>query len=98
MLVLITAVKLVCEIAILSLLAQWLVGVLAGARRDQNWVYSLFRVLTGPFTKTVRWVTPKVVIDRHVPLATFVLLTMLWVVVTVAKIQACLAVGVQACQ
>lgn len=98
MLVLISAVKLVCEIAILSLLGQWLVGVLAGARREQNWVYSLFRVLTGPFTKTVRRVTPKIVIDRHVPLATFVVLIMLWVMVTVAKIQTCLAVGVQACQ
>lgn len=98
MLLLISVVKLVLEIALLSLLGQWLVGVLSGAKREQNIVYALFRVLTRPFLATVRRLTPKVVIDRHIPLATFVLLLMAWVGVTAAKINTCLQIGVSACQ
>lgn len=98
MLLLISVVKLVLEIALLSLLGQWVVGLLAGAKREQNMVYALFGVLTGPFVRVVRWITPKMVIDRHVPLATFVLLLMAWVGVTAAKISACLELGVQACR
>ncbi|MGQ0711871.1 MAG: hypothetical protein ACT4NV_19220 [Rhodoferax sp.] len=98
MLLLISIAKLVLEIALLSLLGQWLVGLLAGAKREQNMVYALFQVLTRPFVRGVRWITPKVVIDRHIPLATFVLLLMAWVAVTAAKISTCLHTGVQACQ
>lgn len=98
MLLLISIAKLVLEIALLSLLGQWVVGLLVGAKREQSMVYTLFGVLTGPFVRSVRWITPKMVIDRHVPLATFVLLLMAWVGVTAAKISTCLELGVQACR
>ena len=73
-------------------------GVLAGRRRDSNFFYRLLQVMTSPFTKGVRRVSPKVVLDRHVPLATFVLLAMVWLVVTMLKIQLCLQAGVNACR
>lgn len=98
MLLLATAIKLIAEIALMALLGQWLVGLLAGARRDGNLFYKLLKVLTDPFVRGARFITPRVVIDRHVPLVAFLLLGMTWSVATVSKISLCLELGVEACR
>jgi len=97
-LLLVSSVKLVAEIAVLALLGQWLLGLLAGRRRDQNFFYRLLQVLTQPFTRVVRAITPRIVLDRHVPLATFLLLALVWLVATVSKVNLCLQMGMQACR
>ena len=48
--------------------------------------------------KGVRWLAPRVVLDRHVPLAAFVLLASIWLVATMVKIDICLRVGVEQCR
>ncbi len=68
MLTLVSILKLIAEIALLALAGQWVLGLLAGAKRDQNMFYQLLQVVTRPFVSGARMVTPKVVIDRHVPL------------------------------
>jgi hypothetical protein len=98
MLLLVSSVKLVAEIALMALAGRWLLGLLAGRKRDTNFFYGLLGVLTGPFVKGMRLITPRVVIDRHIPLAAFVLLAMVWVVATLAKINVCLQIGVEACR
>ena len=70
MLLLASSVKLIAEIAVLALIGQWLLGLLAGRNREGNFFYRVLQVMTNPFVKTVRAVTPRVVLDRHVPLAT----------------------------
>ena len=98
MLLLASSVKLICEIALLALLGQFLLGLLAGPRRDSNFFYRTLQVLTGPFVKGMRLITPRVVIDRHIPMAAFMLLAMLWVVSTIVKINLCLQIGVDQCR
>ena len=98
MLLFLSSVKLVAEIALMALAGQWLLGLLAGRKRKRNFFYGLLGVLTGPFVKGMRLITPRVVIDRHIPLAAFVLLTMVWIVATLAKINICLQIGIEACQ
>ncbi len=98
MLLLASSVKLVAEIALLALAGQWVLGLLAGSKRDQNLFYRLLQVLTNPFVKTMRLITPRFVLDRHIPLAAFVLLASVWLVATIAKINLCLQIGVQACR
>lgn len=61
-------------IAGLALIAQFLVGVFNWRRRNENIVYRLFQVISSPVVKVLRWVTPKVVLDQHIPLAAFTLL------------------------
>lgn len=51
LLVLVMSLKLVAEIALLAMLGQWLVGLLAGDRRESNLFYKLFQVLTSPFVR-----------------------------------------------
>lgn len=98
MLLFVSSVKLVAEIALLALAGQFVLGLLAGQKRETNFFYKLLQTLTNPFVKGVRLVTPRVVLDRHIPLATFVLLTMVWVVVTITRISLCLQIGVAQCR
>lgn len=98
MLLLVSSVKLVAEIALLALAGQWLVGLLAGARRQQNLFYQMLAIIGRPFVRLARWVSPRVVLDRHVPLVAFLLLTFVWVLATLTKIQTCVRIGVALCQ
>ena len=98
MLLLASSVKLIAEIALLALVAQGLLALLAGRGRDGNFVYRLFELLTRPFVKATRWITPRVVLDRHVPLVAFLLLVTLWLAATAVKIDLCLEVGIEVCR
>ena len=98
MLLFVSSVKLVAEIALMALAGRWVLGLLAGHKRETNVFYRLLDVMAQPFVRLVRFVTPRVVIDRHIPLATFVLIGMLWLVTTLAKIQICVQTGVEQCR
>jgi len=98
MLMIVSAFKLIAEIALLALAGQWLLGVLAGQGRDKNLFYQLFQVLTRPFIRGARLITPKVVIDRHLPLVAFLVLGFVWIAATATKISICVQMGVQQCQ
>ena len=98
MLLMVMTVKLITEIALMALLSQWLLGLLAGAKRETNMFYKLLQVITGPFIKLTRLVSPRFVLDQHIPLAAFLLLSMLWFVAVIAKINLCLQIGPGACR
>lgn len=93
-LMLLTVIKALVELAGLFLLGQGLLYVLAGQKRDGNFVYQLFRTLTGPVTRTTRAITPKFVVDRHIPYVAVLLLFWLWVAALVAIAQVCQGSGV----
>lgn len=98
MLLFISAIKLVAEIALLALAGQWVLGLLAGQRKDQNVFYRLLQQIGQPFVKLARFVTPKVVLERHLPLVAFFILGFVWVAATFAKVSHCLKIGVAVCQ
>lgn len=81
------------EVALLSLLAQGLLAFLAGSRRDTNPIYQLFRVITRPVLHAARFVTPKLIIDRHLPVVAFFILFWLWILLAYAKRFICQADG-----
>jgi hypothetical protein len=94
----VSAIKLVVEIALMALAGQFLLGLLAGAKRERNFFYRVLQVMTQPVIKAVRFLTPRVVLDRHVPLAAFALLASIWLVTTIVKINICLQVGIDQCR
>lgn len=98
MLLFVSSIKLLAEIALLCLVGQWLVGLLSGAKRESNFIWRLFAVLTGPVVKAARWMSPRIVIDRHVPLVAFLLMAFVWLFATIFKVQLCLQIGVEACR
>lgn len=98
MLALVTTIKLIAEIALLALLGQWVLGLLAGAKREQNLFYQILQIIGRPFVTIARLLTPKLVLDRHVPLVAFLLLVFIWLGATILKIQTCLQLGVEMCK
>ena len=61
-------------VAGLSLLGQGIVGVFNWRRRHENFVYQLFSIVSRPAVSFVRLITPRVILDEHVPLVAFLLL------------------------
>lgn len=97
MLLLISSIKLIAEIGLMALAGQFLLGLLAGAKRDRNLFYQLLQIVTNPVIKGVRVLTPRVVLDRHVPIAAFALMAIVWLVATICKIKLCMRIGVEQC-
>jgi hypothetical protein len=98
MLLIVSAIKLLVEIALMALAGQFVLGLLAGARRQQNVFYQLLQAVTSPVVRGVRWIAPRIVLDRHLPVAAFVLLASIWLLVTMTKIDLCVRIGIEQCR
>ena len=98
MLTFLNLLQLTLYIALLALLGQGLLYVLAGAKRETNIFYTLLRVVGKPFTAIVRRITPAKVADQHVPFVTFGLLLIVYAVVTFEKINYCVSINMVGCK
>jgi hypothetical protein len=93
-----TTVKLLAEIALLALVGQGVLALLSGAARDRNPFYRVLQLVGRPWLRVARKLTPRAVMDRHLPLVAFMLLLMVWLAASLAKIRICLQIGVALCQ
>lgn len=98
MLTFLNLLQLVLYIALLALLGQGLLYVLAGPKRESNVFYQLLRIVSKPFTVPMRALLPAKVADRHVPVLTFALLVLAYVVVTIEKVRLCVGMGLEMCK
>jgi hypothetical protein len=98
MLFTVSMIKLIAEVALLALFGQWVLGLLAGAKKDTNLFYQILQIVGKPFVVAARVITPKQVIDRHVPLVAFLLLLFIWLAATLMRIRTCLEIGVELCK
>jgi len=73
------------------LLAQLIVGLFNWNRRHQNAIYGFFAVLTRPFVRLTRVITPRIVVDQHVPMVTFLLLFFAYFAVVILLYKVCLS-------
>lgn len=81
------------EVAGCFMLGQGLLYVLAGRKRNENFVYQLFSLLTRPVIRFTRVITPRLVRDDHIPFAAFLLLLWLWLGLQMAKRYVCISGG-----
>ena len=101
MLTLLNILQLVLYIALLSLLGQGVLYVLAGSRRESNFFYKLLQLMAKPFTWPTRKITPTQIADQHVPFVTFFLLLVMYAIVTFERADLCVTsglVGQQGCR
>lgn len=98
LLTVLTLLQLLLYIPLLALAGQGVLYVLAGNRRETNLFYQLLRLLSKPFTWVVRKISPPQVTDQHVPLATFLLLAIVYMVVTFERIDHCVRIGLELCR
>jgi len=89
MLMLLDILKAVLEVAGLALLGQGLLFLFAGAKRDRNVIYQAFVTVTRPVLRVTRFVTPRVVLDRHIGLVAFLLVVLAWFFVLIEKQAVC---------
>ena len=78
-LLILSVLRALVEVAMLFLLGQGLLALLAGSRRHDNTMYKLFVIVTGPVLKSARAVLPRQIIDKHVPYIAFAVLFWLWI-------------------
>jgi len=90
--------QLILYIGGLSLLGQALLFVLSGQKRNTNLFYQLFQILNKPWTGIARFISPKQIADHQIPFVAFCILAVLYIVVTLAKIEHCVSIGVELCQ
>jgi hypothetical protein len=98
LLVFLNAAQLLLYIGILALLGQGLLFILAGAKRDTNMFYQLFIVVNKPWTYIAALIAPKQIAKRHHAFVAFCVVAILYLAVTVAKIEHCVSVGMVGCK
>ena len=86
----VTVLRALVELAGCFMLGQGLLYLLAGRRRNENFIYQLFALLTRPVIRLTRIITPRFVRDDHIPIAAFLLLVWLWIGLAMAKRYICI--------
>ena len=90
--------QLLLYIGLLALVGQGLLYVLAGQKREGNFFYQLFQVLNRPWMALARLVSPAKVASRHHGWVAFFVLGVLYLGVTLLKIERCLSVAMAGCR
>jgi hypothetical protein len=82
------AVQLVVAIALMALIGQGVLYILAGREREKNLFYQIVRIVPSPFVKLTRLLTPRVFEDRVIPFATFCILSaiFLWLAFAIPQV------------
>lgn len=83
--------KTILFVAVCALLGQGIVGLFNWGRRRDNFIYQLFGIIASPFTKLIRLITPKAVLDQHIPFATLLVLLFAYGAVLVWQATRCAA-------
>lgn len=84
-------VQLVVAIPLFALAGQgatWVLARIMGQPPQQNVIYRLFQVIASPVVKVCRWITPRAILDRHLPLVGFSLLVVAygWIMMEIATV------------
>ncbi|MEQ1772207.1 MAG: hypothetical protein ABL891_00365 [Burkholderiales bacterium] len=83
---LVVILKAINEIALLALLGQGILFLFAGAKRDSNPIYFIFKTITSPMMRLARLITPRIIIDQHIGFVALFLLLAAEALLIAAKI------------
>ncbi|HYK16356.1 MAG TPA: hypothetical protein VEW70_20415, partial [Burkholderiales bacterium] len=75
------------EVALMALLGQGALFILAGSRRETNIVYSMLKTVTSPLMKATRWIAPRFIVDQHIGFLTLFFLLVIEAVLIVFKVR-----------
>lgn len=79
------------EVALMALLGQGALYILAGSRRESNIVYSMLKTVTAPIMKATRFIAPRFIVDQHIGMLALFFLLLLEAILIVIKIRLYLA-------
>ena len=92
-LLLVVMVKALAELAFMFLLGRAILYILAGRKREGNIFYGVLRVVTDPVIRAARVLTPRIVVDAHIPFVAVVLVVWVWLIVAFWALPAMCASG-----
>jgi hypothetical protein len=98
MLLIVVILKSLIELSLMFIAARFLLGLMAGAKRTTNVFWQLLDVASKPALWITRKISPKLILDQHIPLATASWLIIAWVLVVKLKVDMCLQAGAAICQ
>lgn len=90
--------KSLIELSLMFIVGRFVLGLLAGAKRQTNVFWQLLDVAAKPSLWLTRKLSPKLILDQHIPLATASWLLIAWVLVIKLKVDLCMQLGALACQ
>jgi hypothetical protein len=98
MLLTIVILKSLIELSLMFIVARFVLGLLAGAKKETNIFWQLLDVAAKPALWLTRKISPKLILDQHIPFAAASWLLIAWVFVVKTKIDICVNLGVASCQ
>lgn len=98
MLLTVVIAKSLVELSLMFIVGRFVLGLLAGPQRDNNVFWQLLDVASKPALWLTRKVSPKLILDQHIPLAAGSWLLIAWVALVQLKVDMCLSLGANVCQ
>ena len=92
-LLLLVIIKALAELAFMFLLGRAALYILAGHRREGNIFYGVLRIVTDPVIRVARFLTPRVVVDAHIPFVAVLLVVWIWLAIVFWALPAMCASG-----
>jgi len=80
------------------IVGRFILGLLAGAKKSTNIFWQLLDIAAKPALYITRKLSPKLILDQHIPLAAASWLVIAWVFVVKQKIELCVQAGASLCQ
>lgn len=98
MLLTVVILKSLIELSLMFIVGRFVLGLLAGAKRQTNVFWQLLDVAAKPSLWVTRKLSPKLILDQHIPLAAASWLLVAWVLTVKLKIDLCMQLGAASCQ
>ena len=98
MLLAVVILKSLIELSLMFIVGRFILGLLAGAKKSTNIFWQLLDIAAKPALFITRKLSPKLILDQHIPLATASWLIIAWVIVVKQKIELCVQAGASLCQ
>lgn len=98
MLLTVVIAKSLVELSLMFIIGRFVLGLLAGPKRDHNVFWQLLDVASKPALWLTRKVSPRLILDQHIPLAASSWLLITWVALVQLKVDMCLQMGANVCQ
>ena len=98
MLLAVVILKSLIELSLMFIVGRFILGLLAGAKESTNIFWQLLDIAAKPALYITRKLSPKLILDQHIPLATASWLIIAWVIVVKQKIELCVQAGASLCQ
>ncbi len=86
MYLLVITLKAINEIALMAMIGQGALFLLAGSKRDSNIVYFILKSMTMPVMKFARLITPRIILDQHICWVALFIVLLAEALLIVAKI------------